>query len=47
MTLAAQIGPTGISSVLSPWKFEIAAVILLGACILGAVNHTRQRDPAE
>ena len=21
------------------------AVILLGACVLGAVNHTRRRDP--
>jgi hypothetical protein len=23
----------------------VGAVVLLGACILGAVNHTRQRDP--
>ncbi|MEO5558231.1 MAG: hypothetical protein ABIO49_00965 [Dokdonella sp.] len=30
-----------------PQWIVVGAVVLLGACILGAVNHTRRRDPPE
>ncbi len=33
-----------LAHVPSQW-IVVGVIVLLGACILGAVNHTRRRDP--